>query len=323
MSRSILVVIALLASSVVQAQQTPPAGPPHKTVSDLIQANDRRIVREIAEYIAANPKADALDKAYQAMFDRVIEHDWFLEQETPARAYLAEYPEGAVRPLAMIVATMARAQDGKFADAAVEFKALMKGLEGDEQEEFASNFADSLAGAATVAGEYAVAKSVYDALQERFIDSPKLLAKIKDDVARLDMVGKPAPNISVRDRAGATFRLSDYKGKYVLVDFWASWCAPCIDTLPELQEAYKTCKDKGFEIVSVSLDETTSPLSDFLKAHPMPWRQVHNPTSGGDMVEAFGVNTIPASFLIDPKGNVIRLELRGPALTKALAALMK
>lgn len=319
--------LTLASSSVGYAQEPAappkPSSPPYKSAADLLMANDRRLIRELSEYIAANPKADDLDKAYMTLFERVIEHDWFLEHEKVARDYLGDHEEGAVRPLAQIVATMARAEDGKYAAAADEFKALMKGIEGDDQLEFAANFADSLASAASVAGEFAVAKSVYEALLARFQGDARLEAKVKDDIARLDMVGKPAPNLSVRDRAGVAFRLSDYKGKYVLVDFWASWCAPCIATLPELQDAYKTYKGKGFEVVSVSLDETTTPLNDFLKTHEMPWRQVHNGTSGGDIVEAFGVNTIPASFLIDPKGTIIRLELRGPALTKALGALLK
>ena len=81
--------------------------------------------------------------------------------------------------------------------------------------------------------------------------------------------------------------------------------------------------DRGFEIVSISLDETTTPLNDFLKTHETPWRQIHNATSGGDLVDAFGVNSIPASFLVDPKGMIVRLELRGPTLKKVLQGLIR
>ena len=303
--------------------QDAPNGPPYKKVSDLLLDHDRKLVRDLIAFTEANPKAADLDQAFMALFEKVIEHDWFADHDKVARGYLADHPDGAAKPMAQIVATMARAQEGKFAEARDDFKTLLKGLDRDDQQEFAASFADSLASAASVAGEFAIAKSVYDALLERFGDNAPLRSKVKDDLARLEMVGKPAPNLPLRDRAGVAFKLSDYHGKYVLVDFWATWCAPCVAELPALQTTYKTYKDRGFEVVSISLDETTAPLNDFLKTHAMPWRQVHNASAGGDLVEAFGVNAIPATFLIDPNGKVVRLELRGSALPKALGALLK
>jgi thiol-disulfide isomerase/thioredoxin len=315
--------VILIALTCGAQASPPPVEGPYKKVSDLLVAHDRQLVRDLLAYADSNPKAADLDQAYMAVFEKVIEHDWFLDHDKIARGYLADHADGSAKPLAQIVATMARAQDGKFADARDDFKLLLKGLERDDQQEFAANFADSLASAASVAGEFTIAKSVYQALLDRYGDNAQLRTKVKDDIARLDMVGKPAPNLPVRDRAGVAFKLSDYQGKYVLVDFWASWCGPCVADLPNLQETYKTHKDRGFEVVSVSLDDTTAPLNDFLKAHEMPWRQVHNASCGADLVEAFGVNTIPATFLIDPKGTIIRLELRGAALTKVLDALTK
>ena len=125
------------------------------------------------------------------------------------------------------------------------------------------------------------------------------------------------------DLAGAPIRLEDLRGKYVLVDFWATWCAPCVVELPRLQAAYAKYHAKGFEVVAVSLDETRSAVVDFVKARKLPWKQVHNATGNGDLGEAFGVKNIPATFLIDPKGTIIRRELRGQALDKALETLIR
>ncbi len=199
----------------------------------------------------------------------------------------------------------------------------MKGLGKEQEEEFAANFADNLATSAISAGEFDVARDVYVELLKKFGDDPKLRAKVKDDLARIALVGKPAPLVAVKRVSGEVFRLTDLKGKYVLVDFWATWCAPCLADLPQLQAAYAKYHAKGFEIVSISLDETTAPLTEFLKTHKMPWTQIHNTTSGGDVVESFGVNTIPATFLIGPDGTILRLEVRGAALDKVLSQVMK
>ena len=89
--------------------------------------------------------------------------------------------------------------------------------------------------------------------------------------------------------------------------------------MPKLQESYAKYRERGFEILGVSLDETKALLTDFVKTRNVPWRQIHNASSEADVVEAFGVNSIPATFLIDPQGVITRLELRGAALDQALA----
>jgi peroxiredoxin len=323
-----------LASTRLQADDTPPpAQPPtgtlaanapaFKTVAELQATHDRSLMKDLSEYIRLNPKADDLDQAYMVLFSKAIDHDWFADTDAIARRYLDEQLEGAVRPLAHIVTTMARAQAGHFTEAHASFLALLKGLDKPDQEEFAVNFADALAIAATTAGDYPVARRVYEALLAQFPESPTLRQKVLDDLARLDRVGKPAPRFEVRDLSGRPVRLDRLRGKYVLVDFWATWCAPCVSELPNLLTAYSKYHDSGFEVVAVSLDETPEPVIDFVKARKLPWPQVHNATSGGDMVEAFGVSNIPASFLIDPNGTIVRIELRGPALEQALTKAMQ
>jgi peroxiredoxin len=295
-----------------------------KSVSEIQSVHDKALIRDLMAYLAKNPKADDFEQAYMKVFDKIIEHDWFAENEAVARKYLTEHPDGPVRSLAQIVTTMARAQSGHYAEALASFNSLMGGLGGSEQEEFASNFADTLAISAMAAGEHEVARGVYQGLLKKFGgESPNLTQKVKDEIARLDRIGTRAPSVAVNDLAGAPLRLSDLRGKYVLVDFWATWCSPCIVELPRLQAAYSKYHAKGFEIVGVSLDEAKSAVTDFTKARKLPWKQVHNNTAGGDFVEAFGVRTIPATFLISPEGTIIRLELRGQALDKALEALIR
>ncbi|MFO0907496.1 MAG: TlpA disulfide reductase family protein [Isosphaeraceae bacterium] len=301
---------------------SPPPGLPGKSVAEIEAAHDRALVNDLAAYVQANPRADDLDQAYMTLFETVIEHDWFIDNEAIAKRYLADRPEGPVRSLARIVATMSRAQANDYAQALGRFKDLMADLGKTEQEEFAVNFADSLASSATGAGEHGVARQVYQSLVDKYGDGPNLRQKVKDELSRLDRIGTPAPTIEARDINGQTVRLDALRGRWVLLDFWATWCAPCVAELPRLQSVYSAYRDRGLEIVGVSLDETKTAVTDFVKARNVPWRQIHNATADSDLVEAFGVTTIPATFLIDPKGTIVRLELRGPALDRALAQLI-
>jgi thiol-disulfide isomerase/thioredoxin len=316
--RHTIALVALLAIT------SPARADEPKSVTEIQAAHDRALIRDLVGYLGRTPKPDDVDQAYLTLFNKVIEHDWFLDNEATARAYLKDFPDGPVRPLAQIVATMARAQAGAFGEALTNYKALMDGLNGADQAEFAANFADNLAGSATSAGEVDAAREVYTTLLKKFGgDNATLKQKVADDLARLDRVGRPAPSASVTDIDGKPFRFDDLKGSYVLVDFWATWCAPCLAELPRVQAAEAKYRDKGFRVVGVSLDETKGPVVDFVRVRKLPWTQLHNATCTGDLVQAFGVGSIPATFLIDPKGTIVRLDLRGAALDKALETLIR
>ena len=199
----------------------------------------------------------------------------------------------------------------------------MQGLGQNDQEEFASSFSENLAAAAVAAGEITAARQVYTTLLARFGDSPNLRQRVQAELKRLDKVGKPAPAFESLDLRGRPVRLADYRGKYVLLDFWATWCAPCISELPRLQAAYRDYHDAGFEIIGVSLDENKAAVVDFTKARNIPWPQLHNASASADLVELFGVITIPAVYLVDPDGTIVRLDLRGKTLEETLARLIK
>jgi peroxiredoxin len=313
-----LVLASLGAIPAALGADTVPAG-----VAEIQAKHDRAFIRDLAAYIQKNPKADDREQAYAALFNKAIEHDWFSDTEALAGYYLKTDPEGPVKALAQIISTMARAQAGRFDDALGKYKELMQGLGQGDQEEFAASFSDSLASTAITAGEFTVARQVYATLLGRFKDSPNLRQKIESDLKRLDMVGKPAPAFATQDVKGQAIRLAAFRGKYVLVDFWATWCAPCVGELPRLQAAHEAYHNLGFEIIGVSLDESKTAVTDFASARKIPWAQIHNASSAADLVEAYGVSSIPATYLVDPEGMITRIDLRGKALDDTLGQVLK
>lgn len=134
-------------------------------------------------------------------------------------------------------------------------------------------------------------------------------------------VGTPLKDIAIPDAKGKMHKLSDYvgKGKYVLVDFWASWCGPCCREMPNVVEAYKKYKSKGFEIVGISLDQKKEPWLAAVKRMNMTWPQLSD--LQGWKCEAaalYGVQAIPSNVLFDKDGKIIATDLTGATLRNKL-----
>jgi len=115
-------------------------------------------------------------------------------------------------------------------------------------------------------------------------------------------------------------KLSEYKGKVVLVDFWATWCGPCVGELPNVLEAYKKHHDAGFEILGISLDSDKAKLTAFIKQKEMPWKQYFDGKGWQTkLAQEYGINSIPATYLLDREGKIIARNLRGEALGEEVA----
>lgn len=144
---------------------------------------------------------------------------------------------------------------------------------------------------------------------------------------KYDLLGHPM-EIAGKRVEGGSFDLANYKGKVVLVDFWATWCGPCIGELPNVKETYEKYHDRGFEVVGISLDSERERLEEFIEKEKLPWPILFEgggeDTSGWNhpLARHYGVNAIPMAVLINREGNVVTLSARGKQLGDLVSELI-
>ena len=136
-------------------------------------------------------------------------------------------------------------------------------------------------------------------------------------------VGDMAPEFEAKKLDGTTFRLSDYRGKKaVLIDFWATWCPPCVDEIPTIKSIAETYRDQGLEVVGVSLDRDEQALRDFVKEENLSYVQVFEKKKSQTIAKSYGVWGIPSVFLVNKNGVINAMNLRGNRTEKAVKALL-
>ncbi len=146
----------------------------------------------------------------------------------------------------------------------------------------------------------------------------------KRDLASKLAVGKVAPVFKFPTPDGKKLLgPEDFKGKYLLIDFWASWCGPCRKAVPQLKKNYEKYKDKGFEILSVSIDKQDSDWKKALEEEQMPWQQVCAPNSGKDIMKTYQFGGIPHLVLLDKDGKIIEKGITVTQLDEKLAKIIK
>ena len=193
--------------------------------------------------------------------------------------------------------------------------------------------------ATSVVGGFAVGAFLNPEEEFTFADSVAAIQRkanpnspfTKELTARLEPLrataqGTMAPEINLPTPQGPKLALSSLRGKYVLIDFWASWCGPCRQENPNVVKAYNQFKDKGkgFTIYSVSLDQDKAKWEKAIASDGLTWHHVSDLASWNSVAgAAYGVKAIPQSFLLDPQGRIIAKNLRGEALAAKLAEVLK
>lgn len=150
---------------------------------------------------------------------------------------------------------------------------------------------------------------------------PGQLLKEKIEQLKQINIGGLAPDIDLPAPDGKQVRLSSLRGKYVLLDFWASWCGPCLAEVPNVKEIYATYKDKGFEVYGVSLDNKKDAWEKAIGQHDLTWTHVSS-LKGWEcpVAKQYNVTGIPRMYLLDREGRIVAMDLRGEALKEKVAS---
>lgn len=171
---------------------------------------------------------------------------------------------------------------------------------------------------------------VMTSMSKRFNDHPMVQKVVKEYFGYMQQqksalkLGQPAPDFTLPDQDGKMISLSSLKGKYVLVDFWASWCGPCRQENPNVVAAYKQYSNKNFTILGVSLDKAKEPWLKAIKDDQLTWTHVSDLKYWESIVvPMYNIQGIPFNVLLDPQGNIVATNLRGSSLQAKLSEVIK
>ncbi|MEJ2720635.1 MAG: redoxin domain-containing protein [bacterium] len=248
--------------------------------------------------------------------------------EEKLKGFINEYPDSKEAADATLELGMVYSSMSQFDSAAKYFTDYLASDQVDEEKAGYAEF--YLANAYKEMGRLDDAKKHYTIFVEKYGHlNPQYLSAAQATLADLPMLkklatGKEPIPFAVDGLNGKKISLEEYKGKVVLLDFWATWCAPCRAEMPNVVKIYNKFNEKGFEIIGISLDNNKSALEKYLKSNKMTWPQYFDGKGWqNDVAQKYRVRQIPTTFLIDRQGVIRYRSLRGQELEQAVEKLIK
>lgn len=164
----------------------------------------------------------------------------------------------------------------------------------------------------------------YRSLLDPKLDNHPYTKAIDDFITSSEFgIGNKMPDFKMPDKNDNVVEWKEFSGKYVLIDFWASWCGPCLREMPNVVKLYEECKGDNFEIVGISLDENKDKWLNTVEEYKMTWPQLCDFEAwDSHIVKLCNVDAVPTTVLVSPDGNVVAINLRGESLTEKIKELI-